>query len=104
MKKIAPDAIINDNYEFLHSLLSELASATTSNDGKDIGVKGGDSLSNKIIDWDTKGRVFYDFINIDIEVKELLQKRDETSVGYHIEKLRPQVRYLTTVSILLQFY
>ena len=103
VKKIAPDAIINDNYEFLHSLLSELASATTSNDGKDIGVKGGDSFSNKIIDWDTKGRVFYDFINIDIEVKELLQKRDETSVGYHIEKLRPQVRYVTTVSILLQF-
>ena len=93
VKKIAPDAIINDNYDFLYNLLSELSSATnakanTHHSGNEL---SGDTLSTKIIDWDTKGRVFYDFINIDMEVKELLQKRDEKSVGYHIEKLRPQV-------------
>jgi len=29
-----------------------------------------------------------------MEIKELLKKRDEQSVGYHIEKLRPQVTSL----------
>ena len=94
MKKIAPDAIINDNYDFLFNLLSELASPTSGNDEIEDTVSShqGDEPSQKIIDWDTKGRVFYGFINIDMEVKQLLQKRDEKSVGYHIEKLRPQVR------------
>jgi hypothetical protein len=94
VKKIAPDAIINDNYDFLYNLLSELASPTSGNEETEDAARThqGDKPSDKIIDWDTKGRVFYDFINIDMEVKELLKKRDEKSVGYHIEKLRPQVR------------
>ena len=104
MKKIAPDAIINDNYDFLYNLLSELASPKSTNeDTADTVPTQGDEPSNKIIDWDTKGRVFYDFINIDLEIKELLQKRDEQSVGYHIEKLRPQVRINFNVCCKFQF-
>ena len=79
----------------MYNLLSELASATSGNEGPEDAVAGhgGDKLSTKIIDWNTKGRVFYDFINVDMEVRELLKKRDEKSVGYHIERLRPQVRF-----------
>jgi len=96
VKKIAPDAIINDNYSYLHDLLQELSSATSLEGVEDDSVSKSRGVihSNKIIDWDTKGRVFFDFINIDMEVKELLKKRDEMSVGYHIEKLRPQVTSL----------
>ena len=79
----------------MYNLLSELAS--TANDEKinDVAAKPqGDNFSTKIIDWNTKGRVFYDFINIDIEVRELVNKRDEKSVGYHIERLRPKVNFI----------
>ena len=77
----------------MHDLLQELSSATSLEGVEDDSVSKSRGIihSNKIIDWDTKGRVFFDFINIDMEVKELLKKRDEMSVGYHIEKLRPQV-------------
>ena len=93
VKKIAPDAIINDNYSYLYDLLQELSTATSLKgvDDDSVSKSKGVIHSNKIIDWDTKGRVFFDFINIDMEVKDLLKKRDEMSVGYHIEKLRPQV-------------
>ena len=37
------------------------------------------------------GAVYYDFISVDLEVKKLVQDRDETKVGYYMEKLRPQV-------------
>ena len=95
VKQIAPDAIINDNYSYLYDLLHELSSATSIEGFKeDSALKSEEQThSTKIIDWNSKGRVFYDFINIDMEIKELLKKRDEQSVGYHIEKLRPQVKY-----------
>ena len=88
VKKIAPDAIINDNYEFLYNLLSELSTATKLDDSHEDQLPS----ANRIIDWNTKGRVFYDFINLDMEVRTMLKNRDEEAVGYFIEKLRPQVR------------
>ena len=95
VKKIAPDAIINDNYEFLYNLLCELASATDEEENVDNSIKrDGKDVSTKIIDWNLKGRVFYDFINVDMEIRQLVKKRDEKSIGYHIEKLRPQVKLM----------
>ena len=37
------------------------------------------------------GSVYYDFITIELEVKKLLSEPDEASVGYYMERLRPQV-------------
>ena len=37
------------------------------------------------------GAVYHDFITVELEVKRLLQDRDESKVGYYMEKLRPQV-------------
>ena len=94
VKKIAPDAIINDNYEFLYNLLCELASATDEEGNADNSEKRSETdVSRKIIDWNSKGRVFYDFINVDMEIRQLVKERDEKSIGYHIEKLRPQVKH-----------
>ncbi len=80
VNKIAPDAIINDEYEFFYDLLKDLANVH--------------EVEKKVTNWSTQGQVFYDFINVDLEVKELLDKRDVGSVGYAIEKLRPQVTSL----------
>ena len=87
VKKIAPDAIINDNYEFLYNLLCELASATDEEGNVDNTEKRDEKdVSRRIIDWNSKGRVFYDFINVDMEIRQLVKERDEKSIGYHIEK------------------
>ena len=76
VKEIAPDAIIGDNYDFFYELLKHLAD---------------DSVSSSVTDWHLRGAVYYDFISVDVEVRQLLEERDESKVGYYIERLRPQV-------------
>jgi hypothetical protein len=39
------------------------------------------------VSWDLSGKLFFDFINVDLEVQSLVAERDEASVGYHIEKV-----------------
>lgn len=80
VKKIAPDAIINDEYDFFFSLLTDLASL--------------EDTSSKVANWSTQGQVFYDFIRVDLKVRELLEKRDEANVAYEIETLRPKIMSL----------
>ena len=58
VEKIAPDAIINDDYEFFFSLLQDLANLQ--------------DTSTKVTNWQTQGQVFYDFITVDLKVRELL--------------------------------
>ena len=77
VKKIAPDAIINEDYEFFFSLLEDLA-----------------SLETKVSNWSHQGQVYYDFISVDLKIKELLDKRDETNIQYQIQILRPKVMSL----------
>lgn len=81
VKKIAPDAIVNDDYEFLYALLTELAAA---------------AVSNGIIKWDIAGEVFFDFISVDMEVKKLLLERreDEGAAVGSLERLKPKVTSL----------
>ena len=77
VEKIAPDAIINDDYEFFFGLLQDLANLQ--------------DTSTKITNWQTQGQVFYDFITVDLKVRELLEKRDEANLTYDIQTLRPKV-------------
>lgn len=67
MKKIAPDAIINDDYDFLLTLLTDLADP---------------EACTEIQDWSNNGGVFHDFISVDLEIKDLLAQRDEDTVQY----------------------
>ena len=80
VKKIAPDAIINQDYEFFYSLLEDLANI--------------DDPASKVTNWSTQGQVYHDFITVDLKIRELLEKRDETSVAYDIQTLRPKVMSL----------
>ena len=45
-------------------------------------------INFQIVDWDISGKLFLDFINVDIEVQKLVAARDESSVGYTIEQVR----------------
>jgi len=94
VEKIAPDAIINDDYEFFLSLLLDLANLQhEDNDGGGGGDGGSKSstTTKKVTNWQTQGQVFYDFITVDLKVRELLEKRDETNLTYDIQELRPKV-------------
>lgn len=79
VKEIAPAAIIDEDYEFLHAILKDLA------DSKDA-----------ILDWETKGGCYLDFMDVELEVKALLARRDDPAVDldYHLEALRPRVASL----------
>ena len=94
VEKIAPDAIINDDYEFFFSLLVDLANlqddGVDNNDGAGSS-KSTSTTSKKVTNWQTQGQVFYDFITVDLKVRELLEKRDETNLTYDIQELRPKV-------------
>ena len=80
IKKIAPDAIINEDYEFFFGLLEDLASL--------------EDPAGKVTNWSTQGQVYHDFITVDMKVGELLAKRDEANVAYDIQTLRPKVMSL----------
>lgn len=45
-------------------------------------------INFQIVDWDISGKLFLDFINVDLEVQKLVAARDESSVGYTIEQVR----------------
>ena len=76
MKEIAPDAVINEDYDFLMELLSDIAAP---------------EVSKTISDWACSGQVFHDFISVDLEVKKLLAERDEAELSYSIERLKPKI-------------
>ena len=45
-------------------------------------------INFQIVDWDISGKLFLDFIIVDLEVQKLVAARDESSVGYTIEQVR----------------
>ena len=53
-----------------------------------------DDPAAKVTNWSTQGQVYHDFINVDLKIRELVEKRDETSVAYDIQTLRPKVMSL----------
>ena len=79
VKKIAPDAIINQDYEFFFSLLQDLSKIDP---------------ESKVTNWNTQGQVYFDFITIDLKLQELLEKRDEANIAYEIQTLKPKVMSL----------
>jgi len=79
VKEIAPDAIISQEYHYLQSLLASLAPP---------------EVASVIPGWASAGKVYYQFISVDQSVADLLERRDEASVGYDLERLRPDVSQL----------
>ena len=73
VKEIAPDAIIGQEYDYLHRLLSELVPS---------------HISEHIPGWASQGQVYHQFITVERSVRSLLVSRDEASVQYELERLR----------------
>ncbi|QQP50555.1 Nucleoporin 98kDa [Caligus rogercresseyi] len=80
IKHIAPDAIINEDYDFLHKVLGELAD--------------NDPLTH-VSGWSLSGQILYDFLNVDADVKALKRilegEEKKGSLESLIDKLKPKV-------------
>ena len=85
VKDVAPDAVANDDHGFLLDLL------------RDLSAPG--AAPEHVPEWHLQGQVFLDFLDVDAEVRDLLERRkagqdEEESLGYEIERLRPRVTSL----------
>ncbi|XP_033208238.1 nuclear pore complex protein Nup98-Nup96-like isoform X2 [Belonocnema kinseyi] len=76
---LAADAIINENYHYLNSLLAPL-----------IQEEG----SNVISGWMYQGQLLWDYLDITAEIKSLLKTDNFTQICYKLELLRPQLTNL----------
>ena len=77
IEKIAPDAIINQDYDYFYGLLQDLQDLP--------------ETESLVTNWQTQGQVFYDFISVDLKIHELLEKRDEEHLAFELENLRGTV-------------
>ncbi|KAL9891435.1 nuclear pore complex protein Nup98-Nup96 [Glossina fuscipes] len=77
-QRIVPDAIINDNLDYLHGLLSQFESPDLH---KNI----------KVPNWSKQGQIFFDFININEKFKSLKSLKSEADIEAHWENLKPQL-------------
>lgn len=78
MQHIAPRAIINGKYDYLASLLKELVL-----EGRNKEISG----------WSHQGALLWDYLTVVQQVQSVVAKRDP-SVGYHLEKLQPELSRL----------
>nr|XP_033803270.1 nuclear pore complex protein Nup98-Nup96 isoform X3 [Geotrypetes seraphini] len=84
IRHLAPDAIINENYEYLKGFLEELALP---------------ERSSLIQDWDTAGLLFLDYIRV-LEMLNRIQQQDCS--GYELERLHTKVTSLCNRIELIQ--
>lgn len=74
---IAPDAVINDNMEYLHNLLNQFDDLSS-------------SKSIKVPNWSNQGQIFLDFIDINEKFKSL-KNLHEGDIEARWENLKPQL-------------
>ncbi|XP_061394699.1 nuclear pore complex protein Nup98-Nup96 [Musca vetustissima] len=75
---IAPDAIINDNLDYLHNLLSQFESPDL-------------NKAVKVPNWSNQGQIFLDFIDINEKFKGLKSLKTEADIEARWENLKPQL-------------
>uniref|UniRef100_A0A1A9WVG8 Nuclear pore complex protein Nup98-Nup96 n=1 Tax=Glossina brevipalpis TaxID=37001 RepID=A0A1A9WVG8_9MUSC len=75
---IVPDAVINDNLDYLYELLSQFESPDLH---KNI----------KVPNWSKQGQIFLDFININEKFKSLKSLKTEADIEARWENLKPQL-------------
>ncbi|XP_065354164.1 nuclear pore complex protein Nup98-Nup96 [Calliphora vicina] len=75
---IAPDAVINDNLEYLHHLLTQF-------ENPDL------NKSIKVPNWSNQGQIFLDFIDINEKFKGLKSLKTEADIEARWENLKPQL-------------
>ncbi|XP_011505770.1 PREDICTED: nuclear pore complex protein Nup98-Nup96 [Ceratosolen solmsi marchali] len=81
MEHLATEAIINENHEYLQSLLNLLLNT---------------NCYNSISGWAHQGQLLLDYLIITTEVTELLNNGNISDIGYKLELLQPQLTSLCT--------
>ncbi|XP_075145470.1 nuclear pore complex protein Nup98-96 [Haematobia irritans] len=75
---IAPDAVINDNLDYLHDLLSQFETPDL-------------NKSIKVPNWSNQGQIYLDFIDINEKFKSLKSLKTEADIEARWENLKPQL-------------
>ncbi|XP_013097409.2 nuclear pore complex protein Nup98-Nup96 [Stomoxys calcitrans] len=75
---IAPDAVINDNLDYLHDLLSQFETPDL-------------NKSVKVPNWSNQGQIYLDFIDINEKFKGLKSLKTEADIEARWENLKPQL-------------
>ncbi|XP_034945165.1 nuclear pore complex protein Nup98-Nup96 [Chelonus insularis] len=79
IEHLAADAIINENYDYLKSLLKPLVSQ---------------ECSSVVNGWSYQGQLLWDYMEIAVEIELFLKKPDYSIIGYKLELLQPQLNSL----------
>ncbi|XP_047352980.1 nuclear pore complex protein Nup98-Nup96 isoform X1 [Vespa velutina] len=79
IEHLAADAIINENYEYLQSLLNPLVP---------------EECSNIISNWPNQGQLLWDYIEITTQIQNLLNSSDSCTINYKLELLKPRLTSL----------
>ncbi|XP_057338404.1 nuclear pore complex protein Nup98-Nup96 [Microplitis mediator] len=79
IEHLAADAIINENYDYLRSLLSPFVPPECN------GVVNG---------WSYQGQLLWDYMEIAVEIESFLKDPDYSNLGYKLELLQPQISSL----------
>ncbi|XP_043271546.1 nuclear pore complex protein Nup98-Nup96 isoform X2 [Venturia canescens] len=81
IEHLAADAVINENYEYLRSLLSPLVPT---------------ECNTLVNGWAYQGQLLWDYMEIAVEIETFLKNRDFAEIGYKLELLQPQLTSLCT--------
>lgn len=81
IENLAADAVINENYEYLRSLLRPIVPPECN------------SLVNG---WPYQGQLLWDYMEIAVEIESFLKNPDYSRIGYKLELLQPQLTSLCT--------
>ncbi|KYM94718.1 Nuclear pore complex protein Nup98-Nup96 [Cyphomyrmex costatus] len=79
IEHLAADAIINENYEYLKSLLSSLVPI---------------ECSSTISGWSHQGQLLWEYMEITSELQSLLKTPDYCGLAYQLETLKPRLTNL----------
>ncbi|KAF7399620.1 hypothetical protein HZH68_008212 [Vespula germanica] len=79
IEHLAADAIINENYEYLQSLLNPLVP---------------EECSSIISNWPNQGQLLWDYIEITTQIQNLLNSSDSCAINYKLELLKPRLTSL----------
>jgi len=79
MQELAPSAILSQNYAQLESFLDRIKHK---------------HIADQISGWESEGKVYLQFIDVDTAITGIKQTRDLNSLGYELERLKPLVTNL----------
>ncbi|XP_011308001.1 nuclear pore complex protein Nup98-Nup96 [Fopius arisanus] len=81
IQHLAADAVINENYAYLRSLLMPIVPP---------------ECHNLVNGWSHQGQLLWDYMEIAGEIEQVVKDKDLGNIGYRLELLQPQLSSLCT--------